>query len=409
MTFDSGRILPALRYWHPGLVKDEFPPPNRHRYVSFDVDQGGLNNIRLVFEYAAVVAAITGRTLVLPPPRPWYLINNGPRHRGANEGATDIAEIFDIPAMQEALRVQTAEGFIQEAAGHLSIPDEFRVDNVFHRDKGAADRWRQWLLDNADVPRDWNPYDRLICFPDVSSADTSSVSERYVDGRQFVELTPWLNAAPLIHLPSNSEYRFLGPVATMLLSVDDRLPRIARRLIKHHIRYHPQIFEIASDLISRLGLHQYSALHIRRNDFQYTEARAQALATWSNLKDLLADPTPTYIATDETDDAFRGVFRSNTTVVFWDDLIREYAGPAVPEKYVGPVEQLLCAGASRFVGTDLSTFSAYIVRLRGYTRAPDTAAYYHTERYSGPGAEPDPDDFKGREYLRENPMFWLDC
>ena len=80
------RILPALTYWNPQLLQGQFEGLNRHRYVSFDIDQGGLNNIRLVFEYVAVIAAITGRTLVLPPPQPWYLINNGPQHLGKNEG-----------------------------------------------------------------------------------------------------------------------------------------------------------------------------------------------------------------------------------------------------------------------------------------------------------------------------------
>ena len=87
----------------------------------------------------------------------------------------------------------------------------------------------------------------------------------------------------------------------------------------------------------------------------------------------------------------------------------KYNGPAIPEKYVGPVEQLICVCASRFVGTDLSTFSSYIVRLRGYTKAPDTASYYHSETYAGPQAAPAIDGFKGRGYLQENPLFWLDC
>ena len=408
----SKRILPELAYWNPQLLNGQFNRPNRHRYVSFDIDQGGLNNIRLVFEYVAVVAAVTGRTLVLPPPQPWYLIDNGPQHRAHKQGKTDIAEIFDMDALRQAIPVQTTDEFTRESAEHLSIPGNFGPLNVSDPDNGERDpwlEWRQWLLDNAEVMDGWNPHETLICYPDISSVDIDCVSERYVDRRRLVEFTPWINAAPLIHFPSNNKQRSLGPVATMLVSADGRLPRLARRLIKHHVRYCREIFELASELISMLPFHQYSALHIRRNDFQYKEARTQAVASWNNIRNLLEDEAPTYIATDEVDEGFRDVFRSKKTVLFWEDLMQQYAGPAIPEKYVGPIEQLICAGARRFVGTDLSTFSTYIVRLRGYTRAPDMAAYYHTQSYSGPQREQDPDQCNGREYLRENPLFWLDC
>ena len=405
----SERILPELVYWNPFLIKDQFTQLNRHRYVSFDVDRGGLNNIRLVLEYVAVIAAITGRTLVLPPPQPWYLINNGPQHLGKQEGVTDIGEIFDISALRQAISVQTTQEFIAESAEHLSIPTDFQFEGIFDSQPDIWMRWQKWLFDNTVVPKGWNPYETVICYPDISSADTNSVSERYIDGRQFIEFTPQMNAAPVIHFPSNSQHRSLGPVATMLIGVDDRGPRLMRRLIKHHIRYRQEIFELASELVSSLTLYGYTALHIRRNDFQYKQTRTRANVIWNNVRDLLESDCPTYIATDEMDEGFRDTLRSNKTVFFWQDIMQHYAGPAIPEKYIGPIEQLICAGARRFIGTDLSTFSSYIARLRGYIRAPDTASYYHTESYSEPLEALDPDQFNGRSYLRENPLYWLDC
>jgi len=41
--------------------------PSRGRYVVFDMDHGGLTNVRLGLQYAAEIACHTGRTLVLPP------------------------------------------------------------------------------------------------------------------------------------------------------------------------------------------------------------------------------------------------------------------------------------------------------------------------------------------------------
>lgn len=405
------QVLPELTYWNPRLLDNQFNQANAHRYICFDVDLGGLNNIRLVFEYVAVIAAVTGRTLVLPPPQPWYLLNNGPQHLGTKAGVTAFDEIFDIPALREVIPVQSTEDFIRESAEHLSIPATFQQEDAF-TEGGGQDlwkQWKQWLFENAEVPKGWNPHETLICFPDIERTDVERLHDQYVDGRKLIEFTPWMNAAPVIYFPSDSEYRFLGPVATMLASADDELPRLTRRFIKHHIRYHPRIFTIASELISSLGLYQYTAVHIRRNDFQYKQTRTQAEETCNNIHELLSDDFPVYIATDEADDDFRDVFRLKRTVFFWDDLMQKYSGPDFPEKLIGPIEQLICVGANRFVGTDLSTFSSYIVRLRGYTRAPDMASYYHTERYTAPEAEPDLDHHKGRDYLRENPLYWLDC
>ena len=51
-----------------------FYDPSRERYLTFEPDGGGWNNIRMAMETVIVMAHAMGRTLVLPPEKRMYLI-----------------------------------------------------------------------------------------------------------------------------------------------------------------------------------------------------------------------------------------------------------------------------------------------------------------------------------------------
>ena len=193
----------SLQYWAEQSNSYYLAKHQQHRYVSFDADIGGLNNIRLGFEYAVVIAAITGRTLVLPPARPWYLINFGPMADGEPGGETHLGDIFDLPALSQAIPIMSAEAFIEQASKHLDIPEEFDKEACKSENKKLShmhQRWSDWLSANSTIVP-WNPYDTLVCVPSVAAVQNATeLDEHYVDGRNLVEFSPWMNAAPLIHL-----------------------------------------------------------------------------------------------------------------------------------------------------------------------------------------------------------------
>ena len=73
-------VKKRLQYWQlPDLANSGlYRQPDSEKYVVFLTDCGGFNNIRMAFEYFFIVAWVTRRTLVMPPPDGWYLIDFGP-------------------------------------------------------------------------------------------------------------------------------------------------------------------------------------------------------------------------------------------------------------------------------------------------------------------------------------------
>ena len=76
----------ALAYWNspvgdrdrtyvsPFANTNNDPNAAQPRYITFTPDRGGWNNVRMSMEIIFVLAAATGRTLVLPPKEPLYLL-----------------------------------------------------------------------------------------------------------------------------------------------------------------------------------------------------------------------------------------------------------------------------------------------------------------------------------------------
>ena len=74
------------------------------KYITFESDRGGWNNIRMSMETILAVALLTGRTLVIPPPEGMYLLNQDNENKENNK--LSFEDFFDLKAMADEV-----EGF----------------------------------------------------------------------------------------------------------------------------------------------------------------------------------------------------------------------------------------------------------------------------------------------------------
>ncbi len=326
------------------------------RYLAFDADLGGFNNIVMHFEIMVTLAWLTGRTLVLPPPRPFYLLGPEPR---------SLLDFFDLGALENHLSVVTAEEFAPEAPTHESFHARMNRE-------GFSPGW------NADT-------DALAHPPNALTTRLELIPRLF--GRRPVGLAGPVADAEILYFPTTIEHRMFGQFEAFFLFADPADERRARTVVRDAIRYRPEIFELAKQAIASppLAGEPYSAMHIRRGDFKhiFKNTYIGARPILDHTANLFEPGELLYLATEETAPDFLRPFKQRYRLVRYPDLTPEVTA-RVPHHWTGIVETLICAAApGRFAGTRLSTFSARIAILRGHrsrSSGPDagidTALYY---------------------------------
>ena len=331
------------------------------KYISFETDSGGWNNILMHFEIMVVLAWLTGRTMILPPRTRMYLLGN--EH-------LSLLDIFDRKALKRHLDVLTPEEF----AAAEGLGDDFAKHEPFH----------QYMSERAYSPG-WNAMDDALVHPADALTARFELIPRLL-GRQPVGVVGETENCEILYFPTTQQHRMFGVAEVFFLFSDPRDERRARTLIRDAIRYRREIIGLAEAALQSpvLAGKDYSAMHIRRGDFQYDETWIDAGSIVAHTENLFRPGQTIYIATDEQDPAFLQPLRGRYDIVTLGQLNADVVS-AIPYHWLGIVETLICAAApDRFVGTRLSTFSARISILRGHISLStdsdlagiDTALYY---------------------------------
>ena len=109
MICNGKQVDSEVIYWRivPGDAHYESPITPHHglhhdRYLSFEYDQGGWNNVRMSLECLIVVAHAMGRTLVIPPQQHLYLLGatHQDKHDTKAHDEMGFEDFFDIDLLR---------------------------------------------------------------------------------------------------------------------------------------------------------------------------------------------------------------------------------------------------------------------------------------------------------------------
>ena len=440
----------------------------------------------MAMETVLVLAAATGRTLVMPPKQVFYLLGaahdgdkrdeGAAKKGGAPKNSHDFTDFLQLRGLQRfgacAPRVISMRQFIAEvaaeeaaaaaaaaaAAGAGGRPQKPALRKPLPRELARAARstaawerrpgeWggarlQQFLRGAAGAAPAWpDPSKYYLVVPAGAEAGGAADAAHPWDSASNKARQAYLAqrdrkpavwgrrssggasaaeaAARTVHVRCDTGrgLRLLNHFYAFVFFANPAADALAKRIVRDGVRHADATRCAASAVIAQLRAEakggSYSAFHIRRGDFQFELARIPIKTILATTRQFLRPGELLYIATDEKDKSvFQPFTDAGFRVRFLGDFLNKPNGrkrtPLLDElnpNLIGMVEQQVAARGRVFVGTWWSTFSGYIIRLRGYV-APALAkrSWYflkdyrdEMQRYQEP---------EGPGWWREWPMAW---
>ena len=357
-----------------------------------------------------VIAAATGRTLVLPPPQIIYLLKKSSK----GHGGINFDDFFPIysEAFNKRVEVISSKEFIakeMEKGGYLEIDDEDMKKKLLELSEGCEKMQKDpkscsiidTFLQNKGKHAQVSDSKHCLIFDEDAfkrgpSAITSppmmnSIKQFCGEGREPLYYGSELAEPNILHFQTSSEkWRILNHFYTTIYFTDPKIDNYYKRFVRDFIHYHENIFCAAGKIVKLLqeegkergfevddeGAGGFSALHIRRGDLQYKEVIISAEEWYNNTAKLWLDKEILYIATDERNKAFFDPIAKHHDLRFLGDYFEKAGLEKLDPNWMGMVEIAVAARGRMFAGTWHSTFSSYIMRLRGYYGLSKMTNYY---------------------------------
>lgn len=394
-----------VTFWRPMTTRDyEYKNPfkiegEEEKYCTFEPDVGGWNNIRMQMETVLVFAAATGRTLVLPPDQPMYLLNAGKGHQKEHSFADFfpfdlINQVVPVISMEEFMRREGVTGRLRRSNdSEVQLPPGNRTEFMgTNRD----DRNLMWeYLRNVTTCPQWKCMKDFLVIPPGPGVNVSTWPDaaEYRRRRDIfaASRTPYYyddywQRQKVVHFISKPGlgFRLLEHFYTFIHFEDPRQDRYYKRFVRNFVHYIDTIFCKAAIIVNALnneGNGYYSAFHIRRGEFQYKEVKIPAEEWMANIGQFIPKDELLYMASDERNKSFFLPFRKGHRLRFLDDYMDLAGLSDVNPNYLGMIDQVVCSKGRVFFGTWFSTFTGYITRMRGYHGYHDHSVWYGDKKH----------------------------
>ena len=337
-----GGVADEMMYWKPraedaalGEALRPTPLGAEERYLTFEPDVGGWNNVRMSFETMVIFAHASGRTLVLPPDQNMYLLNKG----AAKSRKFGFADFYPLEGLRQAVpgfKMMTMDAFLEQETkpgGRLAECAARAPRNV--RELEKKELW-EWLRPCTVKPT-WRPLKDCVVFGEYaaegSAFGTKEACERFpapdgaaeaaggrhpystcefCDGRRAwaYDANATIADAWLNHFPSAPKlgFRMFTHWYTFMHFTDKRADLFYKRIVRDYMHYLEDVFCIAGRIVGALQAEAkgagYNAWHIRRGDLQYKVVKVEASVMRTATDDVLEAGKLTYVATDERNKTF---------------------------------------------------------------------------------------------------------
>jgi hypothetical protein len=185
LTCNGQQVDSEVIYWKivPGDDVYESPITPHHglhhdRYLSYEYDEGGWNNIRMGMECLIVLAHAMGRSLVIPPPQHLYLLNKGHvDSSGKEKRQMGFEDFFDLSLLekQKGFHMLTTSEFLQTEGVAGGLKGKYPPNN-------RTDLWGRelatYLRQVADALPHWTG--KFIVLPN-ETIDLANFNEKHFD------------------------------------------------------------------------------------------------------------------------------------------------------------------------------------------------------------------------------------
>lgn len=457
-------------YWKvvPGDDVYESPITPHHndhhqKYLTFEYDNGGWNNVRMSLECIVVMAHAMGRTLVIPPQQHLYLLGRTHKDAGDKKPHDEMGfqDFFNISRMRlhkglhamEMHEFLAREGVTGRLKRGLLPPDNSsevwggKLWNYLNKVADATPMWMGQFLALPAAPAHSGDSIPGGSF-NFSTASTESLARMHAFGgdRSPVFYDDSLRTAKHVHFRGDGAYRVLQHHYAFTYFEDRAMASFYKRFVRDYMRY-DDIIQCAGAKLLRAVRKEakrldpasqgnFYALHIRRGDFQFKDVKIGADQIVKNMHfpngtAVIPRGAVVYLSTDDPEGKCRDCFvnrqpctsyktpkppgcpedtswnafkEAGWQLVFLNDfLVRGDLTDVNPNLY-GMVESIVCSRASRFAGTWFSTFTGYIHRMRGYHGLGEHTYYHTTNKLLAPQNK----NSVGHGFTREWRAGWTD-